>query len=178
MNLGDVRRLSAMNISIAAALLLWLVLLNLHEAGLFEWTWPREALQVFSLAAWMWVGVGLLVVIVGATGLIVQGVHQAPANFARGSVRQVQCQHCKAVFFVHDTGHRPLTHVCPNCKYLGVYDGTAPPVGAPPVPLPARNVVAVDLMCQSCEHNFRFTDTGARPMDVTCPNCKSVGTIQ
>lgn len=178
MNLGDVRRLSAMNISIAAALLLWLVLLNLHDASLFEWRWPRLALDVFPLAAWMWVGVGMLLVIVTTTGLIVHGVHQAPADFARGSVRQVQCQHCKAVFFIHDTGHRPLTHLCPNCKSLGVYDGTAPPVGLPPVPKKADKVVALDLTCQACQHGFRVTDTGARPLTVTCPNCDSIGKIQ
>lgn len=167
-----------MNISIAAALLLWLVLLNLHDAGLFEWRWPRESLRVFPLAAWMWVGVGLLIVIVTVTGLIVHGVHQAPADYARGAVRQVQCQDCKAVFFIHDTGHRPITHQCPNCKALGVYDGRAPPVGAPPVPEPPKKVISLDLTCQTCQHGFQVTDTGARPLKVTCPNCQAVGSIE
>ncbi len=178
MNLGDVRRLSAMNIALTALLLLWLVMLNLHAASLFEWRWPREALTLFPLAAWMWVGVGLLIVVITSTALIVHGVQQAPTDFARGSVRQVQCQECKAVFFIHDTGHRPLTHICPSCKALGVYDGTAPPVGTPPIPKKPRELVRLDLTCQSCKHGFHVTDTGVRPLRVQCPKCESVGKIQ
>lgn len=177
MDLQDVRRLSFTSMLLAGLLLVWLFLLFLHQEGLFEWDASGRALRAMSFLGWMWTGAVLLGVFLGVVGFTTFGVHQGPRATPRSSVRQVQCQDCKAVFFIPDNGKRPLTHLCPNCKALGVYDGESAPVGTPPKPRPPREIIELGLTCRTCSHRFMATDTGVRPMRVTCPKCQAVGEV-
>lgn len=169
------RRLAASALVLGAAVLLWLLFLALDDAGSFEWGWPTDALGVFSLPTWMWIGAGVLVflLIMVATPIF------AMTKTAGGKTptRQVQCQDCKAVFFMPDNGRRPLSYPCPSCKALGVYEGTAPPIGKAPI-VPQQKIARVNLTCRTCQSRFVFTDTGIRPLHVECPSCKSVGLIR
>jgi len=176
-DLSDLQRLAKTTLFLVVALLAWLVFLALHDAGQFEWTWPERGLSWFGMTAWLWTGAALLALMALALAFMSFGINQAPEGFAKGKLRQVQCQDCKAVFFVHDAGNRPLTHLCPNCKALGVYDGMAPPVGVPPKAIPPEKVVALSLTCHACEHRFNVTDSGVRPLKVACPMCDATGTI-
>ena len=175
-DVSDMRRLAVSAVSVAALVLLWLLFLFLHDAGLFEWAWPEAALGAISLTAWLGILAGVSAVVVVGFALLTFGIQGTPPGLAKASLRQVQCQECKAVFFIRDTGHRPLTHVCPSCRALGVYDGRAPPVGKAPAVQTAR-IAKMDLTCQRCKHRFHVTDTGARPLKVTCPQCRSIGEI-
>ncbi len=177
MELSDVRRLSVTTMVLAGGLLAWLLFLFLEDTGRFEWGLPERGLGLMPFSGWMWTTAGLLAVFLGVVGFTTFGVNQAPRGFARGSVRQVQCQDCKAVFFIPDSGKRPLTHLCPSCKALGVYDGEAPPVGTPPTPRPPKEIVELGLTCRTCSHRFMATDTGVRPMRIACPTCKAVGEV-
>lgn len=176
-NLGDVRRL-AITLGVAAVVLTgWLLMLGLQQRGTVDVEAASDALAVFALATWLWIGLFLTIGLLMALGITLNYLHQAPDDLARGYLRQVQCQHCKAVFLLHDTGHRPIQQQCPNCRYLGVYDGTAPPVGRPPRPEPARKIVELELSCKECRHHFPVTDTGARPLRVQCPRCDAKGRV-
>lgn len=178
MDLQDVRRFAMTTMALFVVLVLWVFFLFLHDTGRFEWTWPEAALGWFSLGAWLWTSLGLSAVMVGFLGFMTFGINEAPPGYAKGKLRQVQCQDCKAVFFVLDAGNRPLTHVCPNCKALGVYDGRAPPVGAPPEAIAPEKLIKLALTCEDCSYKFRVTDTGRRPLQVTCPSCQGTGAIQ
>jgi hypothetical protein len=122
----------------------------------------------------MWIGAGVLGVLIG---LVTLGAFSVSLAGGRQPTRQVQCQNCRAVFFMPDNGRRPLTHPCPNCKALGVYDGKAPPVGKAPE-VKAENLRRLPLTCRSCAHKFTALDTGVRPLSVECPNCKAIGEIR
>jgi hypothetical protein len=173
----DVRRLSVSAIVAAFLVLAWLVFLFLHDTGRFKWAWPRAALGQLSMDTWLWVGTGLFVLILAVLGLSLWGVPDNPA-LSRGARRQVQCQGCKAVFFIQDTGKRPITHTCPSCQALGYYDGAQPAIGDPPKAEAPRKMVRLDLTCQRCKHRFTITDTGHRPLNITCKNCHATGEIQ
>lgn len=177
MDASDLRRLALSAVVAAALLLLWLLFLFLHDAGLFRWSWPEAALGAISMEAWLGILAGVAAVLLAGFAVLSMGLDRAPQGLARASTRQVQCQDCKAVFFLRDTGHRPLTHQCPSCRALGVYDGCQEPVGKVPEPQPLSRSVRLDLTCRSCHHRFAITDTGARPLKVTCPACRSVGRI-
>lgn len=178
MELSDGRRLALTTMVLAGVLILWMIFLALHDAGQFEWAWPERALGWFGLAAWTWIGLGVYAIMTFVVGMMMFGVDQTPPGFARGKQRQVQCQDCKAVFMVHDAGNRPLTHLCPNCNALGVYTGDAPPVGNPPKPQEPEKLIQLGLNCHECDHKFKVTDTGKRPLKVSCPNCHAGGAIQ
>ncbi|HLF16050.1 MAG TPA: hypothetical protein VI796_01275 [Candidatus Thermoplasmatota archaeon] len=177
MDLRDIRRLSFSFILLACALFAWLILLFLHDSGRFEWGGPKGALGWMPFTGWLWLTAFLSAVLLTVVGLTTFGVTQAPTGFAKGSLRQLQCQDCKAVFFVHDAGQRPLTHVCPNCKCLGVFDGEAAPVGTPPKPRPPKELIELGLTCRTCSHRFMVLDAGVRPMKIACPKCKAVGEV-
>lgn len=177
MDLGDARRLVASALVLSGLLLLWLLFLWLADRGSFVWTWPERGLAWVPYAGWLWIGAGVTAVLLFFVGYVLWQIPLAPDGYAAGSQRQVQCLECRAVFLVHDTGHRPLTHICPNCKSLGVYDGHQPSVGEPQARRP-QQVVELDLTCQQCHRRFQVTDTGMRPMVVHCPECKAVGTIR
>lgn len=177
MNLSDLRRLSISVLIVAVVSLLFVMSIAIHDNGWLEWRLPEAALELFPYGAWLWLGIAAMFILVFIVGLVPFGVAQAPEGFTRGAARQVQCQNCKAVFFIHDTGHRPLTHMCPNCKHLGVYDGNAPPVGRPPKPEPPRRIIRMDLECRHCKDRFAVTDTGARPLHVRCDHCGTKGKV-
>lgn len=168
------RRLAVSAFALGAAVVLWLVFLGLDDASLFEWGWPTRALGALRLQTWMWLGAGTLLALVGVVALAAYGV---ALGGGRTPTRQVQCQSCRAVFFMPDNGRRPLTHPCPNCKALGVYDGKAPPVGRAPEVKP-RELRRLPLTCRNCENRFSALDTGARPLSVECPRCKAVGEVR
>lgn len=174
MDLRDVRRLAASALVVGGIVLLWLLFLSLDEAELFEWAWPTGALERLSLQAWMWVGAAVLVILIG---LVALASFSVSLGAGRQPTRQVQCQNCRAVFFMPDNGRRPLQHSCPNCKALGVYDGKAPTIGKAPE-VKAQELRRLPLTCRSCSHKFSALDTGIRPMSVSCPNCKAVGEIR
>jgi phage FluMu protein Com len=173
-DLRDVRRLSLSALVVGGAVLLWLLFLSLDDAGLFEWEWPTRALDALALRTWQWLGALVLLALVGLVALSVYSISLAGG---RVPTRQVQCQDCRAVFFIPDNGRRPLTHPCPNCKALGVYDGKSPPVGRAPEVKP-QEMRKLPLTCKSCEHKFSALDTGIRPLSIECPNCKAVGEIR
>jgi phage FluMu protein Com len=171
----DVRRLATSALVIGAAVLLWLLFLALDQEGAFEWSWPSDALETLPFIAWMWICFGLLAFLLVAVAAPIYGMSKSPGG--KTPTRQVQCQDCKAVFFMPDNGRRPLTYPCPSCKALGVYDGQAAPIGQAPV-VPAQNIKRVNLTCRSCQTKFLATDTGVRPLHVTCPSCKAVGLLR
>jgi phage FluMu protein Com len=173
-DLRDVRRLSMSALVVGGVVLLWLLFLSLDDAGLFEWEWPTTALAALSLHTWQWLGA---VVLLALVGLVALSTYSVGLGGGRVPTRQVQCQSCRAVFFIPDNGRRPLTHPCPNCKALGVYDGKAPPVGRAPEVKP-HEMRKIPLTCRSCEHRFSALDTGIRPLSIECPNCKAVGEIR
>lgn len=178
MDLRDVRRLAVSLLVLTLAVAAWLLLLWLDDTGRFGFTWTKAALGFIQWRAWMWIGVLLLVTFVATVVLTLFGVSLVPPGFAKGSMRQVQCGHCKAVFFIHDAGHRPISHRCPNCRYLGLYDGMAEAVGDPQAVIGRRDTVQLALKCRNCSHRFEVTDTGIRPLKVSCPNCKAVGKMR
>lgn len=171
----DVRRLAASALVVGAAVLLWLFFLALDDAGAFNWAWPSKALATLGFEAWMWICLGLLAFLLAVVGLIVFAIGQGGSG--KTPTRQVQCQDCKAVFFMPDNGRRPLSYPCPSCKALGVYDGKAEPIGVAPVAKP-QNIVRLPLTCRSCATKFTATDTGVRPLNVECPSCKAIGVIR
>lgn len=176
MDLSDLRRLVVTSLALGGAVFLWTIFLILHDADLFTWRFPSVALGWFGLEAWLVLLLVLSLIIVVVVGLLTFAINVAPQGYAAGKMRQVQCQDCKAVFFCHDSGHRPLTHECPNCKALGVYDGKQPPVGQPPkMTRPVHEKLR--LSCHVCEHRFSLEDDGRRPMKITCPECNSKGQI-
>jgi Zn finger protein HypA/HybF involved in hydrogenase expression len=177
-NLGDVRRLMITIGVLGLGTLGWLLFLGLVDNGKIDSNLGTTALENLAIARWLWFGNVAFVITLGFIIYLLYLVKAAPSHFARGIARQVQCQDCKAVFMIHDTGHRPVTHVCPNCQALGVYDGKAPPVGLPPRPETPRRIIDLGLACQTCNHAFNVTDTGARPLQVKCPSCKSHGVIR
>jgi phage FluMu protein Com len=176
-DLKDVRRLAATAMVLSVAVVVWLVLLHLQREDLFHWGSTEKALARLAFDTWMWLGVGTILVFAGVVAGTVFGVPAGKTGAASAAVRQVQCQDCKAVFFIEDTGRRPLSHRCPSCKTIGVYDGRAPPVGTLPRPEPAKSLVELSLTCRRCSHAFNVTDTGIRPLQVTCPSCKAVGAV-
>lgn len=175
MDVRDVRRLATSALVLGAAALLWLLFLALDDAGSFEWPWPTKALGVLSLEAWMWVIMGFILFLLVAVAAPIYAMSKSTK--VKAATRQVQCQDCKAVFFMPDTGRRPLTHPCPSCKALGVYEGTAAPIGKAPI-VPKQNIARINLTCRTCQGKFIATDTGVRPLQVECPSCKAVGVIR
>src|ERR1041384_6114955 len=119
-DLRDVRRLAVSSLVVGVAALLWLLFLSLDAAGLFSWEWPTTALRSLTLQTWMWIGASVLLALVALVSL---SAYSVSLGAGRVPTRQVQCQNCHAVFFMPDNGRRPLTHPCPNCKRLGIYDG-------------------------------------------------------
>jgi phage FluMu protein Com len=173
----DVRRISLTAAILAGVTLLWLFFLWLQDAGLWEWFAPRAALGRMPFLGWMWTGAGLFVLLIVVVVLPIFTVPTIAKADHKGRVRQVQCQNCKAVFVLEDTGARPLSHQCPSCKFIGVYTGKAPAVGDAPEPEKPKRIVRLDLTCGNCQHKFPVTDTGTRPLKVTCPDCGAVGNI-
>lgn len=174
MDLRDVRRLAASASVVGGLVVLWLLFLSLDDAGLFEWAWPTSALDRLGLQPWMWIGAAVLLILVGLVTLAAFSVN---LGAGRQPTRQVQCQNCRAVFFMPDNGRRPLQHACPNCKALGVYDGKAPAIGKAPE-VKAQELRRIPLTCRSCAHKFTALDTGIRPLSVECPSCKAVGELR
>lgn len=174
MDLRDVRRLAASALGVGAVVLLWLLFLSLDDAELFEWAWPTAALDGLPLVTWLWFGAGFLAILIG---LVTLAAFSVSLGGGRQPTRQVQCQNCRAVFFMPDNGRRPLTHPCPNCKSLGVYDGKAPAIGHAPE-VRAESLRRLPLTCRGCAHRFSALDTGVRPLSVECPSCKSIGEIR
>lgn len=178
-HIRDVRKLNAVALAAVVLLMVWYLMLRLQITANFEWFLPRNALETMGFVAWGWVILLLLGFFALVAGLLVFSIPvDAESGRAIGGVRQVQCMDCRAVFRITDNGARPLTHSCPSCKAYGVYDGTIPPVGEAPVPQGLREVKKLDLTCRNCAHKFHVTDTGARPLTVSCPDCQSVGTIR
>lgn len=169
------RRLASSALVLGGATLLWLVFLGLDHTGAFEWAWPTNALHKLGLVAWMWICFSFLAFLLVAVSAPIYGMTKSAGG--KNPTRQVQCQDCKAVFFMPDNGRRPLTYPCPSCKALGVYEGTAPPIGQAPV-VPAHKIARIGLTCRNCQTKFTATDTGLRPLHVTCPSCKQVGLIR
>lgn len=176
MNLTDLRRLVVTTLILAGLTVLWTFFLLLHDGGQFTWRFPEVALGWFGIKPWLVLLFALTFIMVYVVGLLTFAIQTAPKGYAAGKMRQVQCQACKAVFFVHDSGHRPLTHECPSCKALGVYDGKHDPVGRPPQ-LTRPVHTKVRMTCHVCKHKFSEDDDGRRPMKVTCPSCNSKGQI-
>jgi len=170
-----VRRLASSCLVLGGALVVWMVLLALDDAGAFDWAWPTKALRTLPFGAWMWICLGLLAALLVAIAAPIYGMTKSAGG--KVPTRQVQCQDCKAVFFMPDNGRRPLTYPCPSCKALGVYEGTAPPIGQAPV-VPAQRIARINLTCRNCQAKFLATDTGLRPLHVECPSCKAVGLIR
>ena len=168
------RRLSASALLAAGVVLLWLLFLSLDQADLFEWAWPTGALERLSLEAWMWFIAGFLAILVA---LLTLAAFSVSLGGGRTPTRQVQCQNCRAVFFMPDNGRRPLQHPCPNCKALGVYDGKAPAIGRAPE-VKAQELRRLPLTCRNCQHKFSTLDTGVRPLAIECPSCKSTGELR
>lgn len=176
-DIKDVRRLTISVMLTAGLIALLLLFLWLHDRGSFTWVVPEKMLGWLSYDVWAVVLGFVFVALVGIIGLLVFSLPIAAGGHAVGRIRQVQCQECKAVFHLTDGGERPLIHNCPSCRSMGIYDGTAPPVGEPPKPEPAKRVVQIGLTCESCAHDFKFTDSGVRPLDIVCPACHTEGTI-
>lgn len=180
-DLSDIRRLTLTGLILGTLLTAWLFFLWLHDAGHFQWAWPEAALDRLTFTSWMFIGGGLYVALLILLSLPIittePTARPGKDGIPAASVRQVQCQHCKAVFNIADRGRRPITRKCPNCKWLGVYDGKTPPIGQPPDPEPVKKVTKLELTCGNCEHKFTVTDTGARPLRVTCPECQAAGAI-
>lgn len=174
MDLRDVRRLSVSALVVGVVVLLWLMFLALDDAELFKWGWPTEALSMLSLHTWQWLGAGVLLALVA---LVTLSAYSVGMGSGRVPTRQVQCQNCRAVFFMPDNGRRPLTHPCPNCKALGIYDGKAPPIGKAPE-VRAEEVKRIPLTCRNCRNKFSALDTGIRPLSIACPQCKAVGELR
>ena len=174
-DIGDVRRLGVTVLTLGSGIVVFLLFLFLHARALFTWALPRAALARMGLEAWLWTGAGILLVLLGTLAAIVYGVPQ-PDPRKGVTRRQVQCQDCKAVFWIPDNGARPLQHPCPSCKALGVYDGRQPPVGKPPVVRPEK-IVEIGLTCRNCKTRFMVHDTGVRPLKVTCIKCQAIGTV-
>jgi phage FluMu protein Com len=172
-DLRDVRRLAATALVVGGAVLLWLMFLSLDDAGLFEWGTPTKALGAVDLITWMWLGAATLAVLIGLVTLASYSVNLG----GKAATRQVQCQNCRAVFFMPDNGRRPLQHPCPNCKALGIYDGKAPAVGKVPE-VKAESLRRIPLTCRNCTHKFSALDSGVRPLAVECPSCKAIGEIR
>lgn len=168
------RRLSATALVVGGAVLLWLMFLSLDDAGLFEWGTPTSALDALGLITWMWLGAGLLALLIG---LVTLAAYSVGLGANKQPTRQVQCQNCRAVFFMPDNGRRPLQHPCPNCKALGIYDGKAPAVGKVPE-VKAETLRRIPLTCRNCNHKFSALDSGVRPLAVECPSCKAIGEIR
>lgn len=160
---------------LGAATLLWLFFLVLDDRGAFEWSWPTKALGILGFASWMWICFAFLAFLLVAVAAPIYGMTKSAGG--KNPTRQVQCQDCRAVFFMPDNGRRPLTYPCPSCKALGVYEGTAPPIGQAPV-VPAQRIARINLTCRSCQNRFIATDTGLRPLHIECPSCKQVGIIR
>lgn len=175
MDVRDVHRLAASALVLGAATVLWLLFVALDDADAFNWAWPTSALRSLSLPVWMWIGAGVLSFLLMVVGLAVFGVGHTTSG--RTPTRQVQCQDCKAVFFMPDNGRRPLTYPCPSCRALGVYDGKADPIGMAPV-VPAQRIARISLTCRSCQGTVVATDTGIRPLSIECPSCKAIGVIR
>ena len=175
MDVRDVRRLATSALVLGGAVVLWYLFLALDHAGSFDWAWPTKALRQLGFTAWTWICFGLLATLLVAVVAPVYGMTKSAGG--RNPTRQVQCQDCRAVFFMPDNGRRPLTYPCPSCKALGVYEGTAPPIGQAPV-VPAQKIARISLTCRSCQESFVATDTGVRPLHVECPKCKSVGLVR
>jgi phage FluMu protein Com len=173
-DLRDVRRLSVSALVAGGLVLVWTMFLSLDAHGLFKWGWPTRALEALSLHTWQWLAAGVLLALVGVVTLSAFGVR---VGTGRSPTRQVQCQNCRAVFFMPDNGRRPLTHPCPNCKALGVYDGKAPPIGKAPEVKP-EEVKRLPLTCRNCRAKFTALDTGIRPLNISCPQCKAVGELR
>lgn len=178
MDLRDVRRLAGTILVLGLATVTWMVLLSMQDAGRVDLGWTRSALGALSFGTWAWIGVGVLTVLMAFVALTVFGVGVLPEGWARGAVRQVQCDNCRAVFMIQDTGHRPITHRCPNCKYLGIYDGRAEPRGSAHRTVGRKDAVQLALRCRECSHRFEVTDTGVRPMRIACPKCDAMGRLQ
>jgi len=169
-----VRRLAVSALVVGAATVLWLLFLSLDDADLFSWEWPTQALAALSLRTWQWIGASVLLALVGVVAL---SAYSVSLGAGRVPTRQVQCQSCHAVFFMPDNGRRPLTHPCPNCKVLGIYDGKAPPVGRAPE-VKAQELRRIPLTCRNCAHRFTALDTGIRPLSIECPNCRAIGELR
>ena len=104
-DIRDVRRLGVTVLAIGVLLLLFLLALYLQRAGTISWGLARAALARMSLAGWLWTGAAVLVVLLGVLAAMLYGVPQpSPVAYTK---RQVQCQDCKAVFWLTDTGARP-----------------------------------------------------------------------
>ena len=168
------RRLAVSALAVGAAVLLWMMFLSLDDADLFNWPWPTRALESLTLHTWQWLCAGALLALVG---LVTLSAYSVGAGSGRVPTRQVQCQNCRAVFFMPDNGRRPLTHPCPNCKALGVYDGKAAPIGKAPEVKP-EEVKRIPLTCRNCRNRFTALDTGVRPLSISCPQCKAVGELR
>lgn len=175
MDVRDVRRLASTALVVGAAVVLWTLFLALDDADKFNWGWPTKALGTLPFVAWVWIDLSLLALLLVAVSAPIYGMTKSAGG--RNPTRQVQCQDCKAVFFMPDNGRRPLTYPCPSCKALGVYDGTAPPIGQAPI-VPPQRIARIALTCRSCQARFVATDTGVRPLHVECPSCKAVGIIR
>lgn len=168
------RRLSVSALVVGAIAMLWLMFLALDHADLFNWGWPTSALDALTLNTWQWLTAGFLLALVG---LVTLSAYAVGVGSGRVPTRQVQCQNCRAVFFMPDNGRRPLTHPCPNCKALGIYDGKAPPIGKAPEVKP-DNLKRIPLTCRNCRNRFSALDTGVRPLSIACPQCKAVGELR
>lgn len=175
-DIRDVRRLNISVLFIAGLEALLLLFLWLDDAGHFDWVIPTKMLGLMSYVSWSLLFGALFVALIGITALLVYSLPTADGK-GGGQLRQVQCQDCKAVFHMPDSGRRPLMHNCPNCRSLGVYDGQAPPVGKPPEPEDAKKIIQLGITCETCAHQFKVTDSGVRPLDVRCQECNAVGTI-
>ena len=175
MDVRDVRRLATSALVLGAAVVLWMLFLALDHYGEFEWRWPTGALETLPFTAWTWINLLLLGGLLVAVCAPIYGMTKSAGG--RNPTRQVQCQDCKAVFFMPDNGRRPLTYPCPSCKALGVYEGTAAPIGQAPI-VPPQRIARINLTCRSCQARFPATDTGVRPLHVECPSCKAVGVIR
>jgi phage FluMu protein Com len=171
----DVRRLASSALVLGAATLLWLFFLALDDNGIFDWPWPTKALGALGFTAWMWICFTFLTFLLVAVAAPIYGMTKSAGG--KVPTRQVQCQDCRAVFFMPDNGRRPLTYPCPSCKALGVYEGTAPPIGQAPI-VPAQKITRLNLTCRTCNKSFIATDTGLRPLHIECPSCKSIGLIR
>ncbi len=170
------RRLAITVLLLAVAASLWLGLLWLHVKTRLEASLAASALDVMGLGVWTGLIGGLVLAVTLVLGAAVLATDLLPAGWAKGQVRQVQCDECRAVFFIGDTGIRPITHRCPNCRNIGVYDGRADPVGV--APLGSKDIVKLSLKCRNCAHRFTASDTGFRPLRITCPQCDAVGSMQ
>jgi len=93
----------------------------------------------------------------------------------------LRCSDCGTIFDVHDTGERPLRHVCPGCGAEGMLRDEAEP--APPTPAVetapmAAPVKRLKLRCGGCKEVFTIEDTGERPLRRPCPYCGRTGEVR